>query len=432
VSELRPLSRRTGDGRPVAPIGQVHLGLGSFFRAHQAVYTESSDDRDDWGIAAFTGRSAALAELLTGQDCLYTLVTRSASDDRFDVVSSLSACHPADDRESFLRYLASPQVRVVTLTVTEAGYQRDAAVLTRLVEGLAGRRRAGAGALAIVPCDNLPGNGAVTARVVTRVADLLDPGLASWITESVSFVTTVVDRITPRLDPADRDRVAAMTGRDDQAPVITEPFREWILSGEFPSGRPAWERAGATFTDDITGFEQRKLWLLNGGHCLLGYAGSVRGHDTVADAVADETCRDWLEQWWREASEQLALPNDDIAAYQASLLTRFANHRIRYQLAQIGADGSLKLPVRVLPVVRAERSLGRQAVGGLRILAGWLCHLRGAGVAISDPRAAELIDAAVGPLDVAARQVMTALDPELGDDDAAVETVTMLVHELQS
>jgi fructuronate reductase len=428
VSQRRPLSRRTGDGRPAPPISHVHLGLGNFFRAHQAVYTEHSHDRDDWGIASFTGRSAALAEALTRQDGLYTLVTRSASDDQFDLVSSLSACHPADDHESFLAYLASPQVRVLTLTVTEAGYHGT--VPARLVAGLAARRAAGAGQLAVVPCDNLPDNGAVTARVVQRCAGQLDPELATWIGESVSFVTTVVDRITPRIDPADRELVAAKTGRDDQVPVVTEPFSEWILSGEFPGGRPAWEDSGATFTDDITGFEQRKLWLLNGGHCLLAYAGSLRGHDTVAEAVADETCRAWLEQWWQEASQHLDLPEENVAAYRASLLSRFTNRRIGYPLAQIAGDGSLKLPIRVLPVVRAERGLGRLPLGGLRILAGWLCHLRGAGAAVSDPRATELTELARGPLDVATHRVMSSLDPELGDDDAAVAAIAALAQEL--
>jgi fructuronate reductase len=428
VSQRQPLSRRTGDGWPAAPIGQVHLGLGNFCRAHQAVYTEHSHDHDDWGIAAFTGRSAALAETLSRQDGLYTLVTRSESDDKFDLVSSLSACHPADDHDAFLAYLASPQVRVLTLTVTEAGYHGS--VPARLVAGLAARRAAGAGPVAIVPCDNLPDNGAVTARVVQRFAEQLDPGLATWIGESVSFVTTVVDRITPRLDPADRELVAARTGRDDHAPVVTEPFSEWILSGDFPGGRPAWEDSGATFTDDITGFEQRKLWLLNGGHCLLAYAGSLRGDHTVAEAVADETCRAWLEQWWQDASHQLDLPEEDIAAYRASLLTRFANRRIGYPLAQVAGDGSLKLPIRVLPVVRAERRLGRLPLGGLWILAGWLCHLRGAGVAVSDPRAAELTRLARGPLDGATRRVMRSLDPELGDDDGAVAAIAALAQEL--
>jgi fructuronate reductase len=209
---------------------------------------------------------------------------------------------------------------------------------------------------------------------------------------------------------------------------VTEPFSEWVLSGRFPSGRPAWEDAGAVFTDDIAPFEHRKLWLLNGGHCLLAYAGSLRGHDTVAAAAADETCRAWLEQWWDEAAAELSLPAADVAAYRASLSSRFANHRLRYALAQIAGDGSQKLPIRVLPIVRAQRQRGLLPVGALRILAGWLCHLR-AGGAVSDPRAAELVGLASGPLDAAARRVLTALDPSLGDDDAVVATMYELAQE---
>jgi fructuronate reductase len=432
------LSRRHGDGRPLTPVGHVHLGLGSFFRAHQAWYTERSPDRDEWGIAAFTGRSARLADTLTGQDALYTLVTRSDSADAFDVISSLSACHPAQDHESFLRYLSSSSVKLLTLTVTEAGYLADAdgdpmgSVPARIVAGLAARRAADAGPLAIVSCDNLPDNGHATARVVGQIAEQVDPTLASWISESVSFVGTVVDRITPRLEAADLDLVAAATRRNDLAPVLTEPFSEWVLSGAFPAGRPAWQHAGASFTDDIAPFEDRKLWLLNGGHCLLAYAGSLRGHDTVAAAVADGTCRAWLEQWWDEAAAELSLPAADIAAYRASLLARFANGRLRYALAQIAGDGSQKLPVRVLPVVQAQRQRGLLPVGGLRILAGWLCHLRGGRVAVDDPRAAELVGLASGPLDVAARRVLTALDRALGDDDAVVATTHELAQECVS
>ncbi len=210
-----------------------------------------------------------------------------------------------------------------------------------------------------MPCDNLPGNGAVVGRVLHDLAEQVDPGLAAWIEESVSTVTTVVDRITPRPTPDDVRAVTEATGWSDRAPVVTEPFSEWVLSGAFPRGRPRWEDAGATFTDEIAPFEQRKLWLLNGAHSLLAYAGSARGHTTVADAVADDTCRDWLEQWWDEASLHLDLGAGEVAAYRAALVDRFANPRIRHRLDQIAADGSQKLPVRILPVLRRERAAGR-------------------------------------------------------------------------
>ncbi|MFD0823808.1 mannitol dehydrogenase family protein, partial [Micromonospora zhanjiangensis] len=209
------------------------------------------------------------------------------------------------------------------------------------------RHAGGAGPLAVVCCDNLPDNGAATARVVRGLAAAARPELARWIDGSVSFVTTMVDRITPRTTPADVRTVAELTGYVDAVPVVTEPFSEWVLSGDFPAGRPAWEAAGARFVDDVTPHETRKLLLLNGAHSLLAYAGGARGHDTVAAAVADPVCRGWLERWWDEAARYVPLPAAEVAAYRAALLRRFANPRIRHLLAQIAADGSQKLPIRL-------------------------------------------------------------------------------------
>jgi fructuronate reductase len=162
--------------------------------------------------------------------------------------------------------------------------------------------------------------------------------------------------------------------------VVTGPFHEWVLSGAMPGGRPRWEDAGTTFADDVTPYEHRKVWLLNGAHSLLAYAGSVRGHATVAEAVRDETCRSWLGQWWTVASGHLARPAEDLARYRAALLDRFANVRMRDRLDRIAADGSQKLSIRILPVLRAERAAGRMPDGATRVLAAWVCHLRGLGV----------------------------------------------------
>jgi fructuronate reductase len=428
-----------GDRPP--PVRLVHLGLGNFFRAHQAWYTERAGD--GWGIAAFSGRSAALADALNAQDGLYTLVTRAGDGDRLDVISSLARAYPAARHDAWLAAFASPDVQGVTITVTEAGYLRaadggldrhqaeveadvgalradpDARVRTapaRILAGLAARRRADVGPLTLIPCDNLPENGAVVARVVADFADLVEPALRDWLAESVTTVTTMVDRITPRTTR--EDLVAG-----DRCSVVTEPFSEWVLSGRFAGGRPRWEDAGATFTDDIAPFEERKLWLLNGGHSLLAYAGSARGHETVADSVADETCRGWLEAWWTEASRHLTLPAEDIDRYRDALLERFANPRMRHLLAQIAADGSQKLPIRILPVLRAERSAGRVPEGAARVLAAWISHLRGAGVPVVDPRADELVALAAGPLPEAVRRILEDLDPALAADDELVASV---------
>ena len=367
---MKALSR---EGRAAPPVRLLHLGLGNFFRAHQAWYTEHSPDRGDWGFAAFAGRSADLANRLAEQDGLYTLVTRAAEGDGYEVVGSVARTHTAADHAAWLGHFSSSALAVVTLTVTEAGYLRrpngeldlenaalqgdlralagdpSAPVLTapaRLVAGLAARHRADGGPLAIVPCDNMAGNGAVVAGLVADLAERLDPALAEWIAVRVSFVSTTVDRITPRTEPEEAAAVLAASGRRDACPVVTEPFAEWALCGDFPAGRPGWHDAGALFTDDIAPYENRKLWLLNGAHSLLAYAGSIRGHTTVSEAIADDTCREWVEDWWAVAGPHLTQPSNVIADYCRTLLERWANPRIRHHLGQIAADGSQKLPMR--------------------------------------------------------------------------------------
>lgn len=442
--------------RTRAPIRLVHLGLGNFFRAHQAWYTDRADDADEWGYAAFTGRRPDLAVALAGQDCRYTLVTRAADGDSCELVSSLSAVHAAADHDSWLGYFSSAKTAAVTVTVTEAGYlarpdgslgvgrpevAADIAALradptapvrtapARLLAGLAARRRADAGPLAIVPCDNLPSNGSLTRRVITELAELVDAGLAAWLNESVAVVTTVVDRITPRITATDVRMVREVTGIDDRCPVITEPFTDWVLSGQFPAGRPRWQDCGATFTGDILPFEERKIWLLNGAHSLIAYAGSIAGHATVADAVASQTCLEWLTEWWDEASAHLDQPTADIASYRAALLARFQNSRMRDSLARIAADGSQKLPVRVLPVLRAERQAGHMPTGAARVIAAWVCHLRGQGAPIDDARAEQVLPLVSGGLGDAVSGILRWLDSQLAGDRDLVALVTELSEE---
>ncbi len=451
-----PLIRRTGAAPPVR---LLHLGLGGFFRAHQAWYTDRAADGADWGYAAFGGRGSALADQLTAQEGLYTLVTRAGDGDGFQVLQSLSRAHGAADHQAWLDYLASPEISNITITVTEAGYLRrvdgsldlerpevqadvqllrqDRAALVhtapgRLVAGLAARHAADAGPVALIPCDNLAGNGAVARRVVLDLAGEIDSALAEWIVSSVSFVTTAVDRITPRGGPEDARVVLAATGLRDACPVVTEPFAEWVLSGDFPVGRPDWESAGAIFTDDVSPYEHRKLWLLNGAHSLLAYAGSIRGHTTVAEAIDDVVCRAWVEQWWDEAARHLGQPAPDVAEYRGALLDRFANRRIRHLLTQVAADGSQKLPIRIAPVLRMERAAGRTPEGATRVLAAWICHLRGMGAPVSDVRGHDVVALAEGPLATAVPRVLNDLDEALGADPDVVSMVAGQVQELTS
>ncbi len=196
-----------------------------------------------------------------------------------------------------------------------------------------------------------------------------------------------------------------------------------MVAGRFPAGRPAWEDAGARLVDDVTAYEQRKLWLLNGSHSLLAYAGSLRGHATIDEAVADPQCRAWVEAWWDEAGRHLPLPEDEVTAYRDALLTRFANPRIRHLLAQIAADGSQKIPVRIVPTVLAERAAGRDPIGGATALAAWIWHLRGHGAPIKDA-------GAEGWTADEVRSVLARLDPALADDAALIASVESAVRRL--
>ena len=280
------------------------------------------------------------------QDGLYTLITRSGEGDTFELIGALSAVHAAADHEAYLDYLSRPEVAVVTITVTEAAYLRGAdghldagldvivsdlealrsdprnpvaSLPARLVAGLVARRTSGAAALTILSCDNLPENGAVTKTVVQDFAALLDETLRDWIDSQVDFATSMVDRITPGTTDEDRALVQQACGYVDAYPVATEPFSEWVVSGGFPAGRPRWEEAGATIVAEVEPFEQRKLWLLNGSHSMLAYAGSIRGHSTIDEAIADPSCRSWVEMFWDEASRHLTLPAADIAEYREAL-----------------------------------------------------------------------------------------------------------------
>jgi fructuronate reductase len=460
ANEVPRLSRSLPEVPPAAPVRMVHLGVGNFHRAHQAWYTAHSPDAGEWGYAAFTGRSARMVDALAPQDGLYTLITRSGEGDTFELIGALSAVHAAADHETFLDYLSRPEVAVVTITVTEAGYLRGAdghldagrdvvvadvdvlrsdprkqvgSLPARLVAGLLARRAAGAEALTILSCDNLPENGPVTQTVVTDLAALVDETLPDWIDSHVDFATSMVDRITPATTDEDRALVEKECGYVDASPVPTEPFNEWVISGGFPAGRPRWEEAGAKLVDDVEPFERRKLWLLNGSHSMLAYAGSIRGYATIDEAIADPNCRSWVEAFWDEASRYLTLPASDIADYRAALLTRFSNPRVRHQLAQIAPDGSIKLPVRTLPTVRAERSAGRVPMGCATTIAAWVLHLRGLGAPIKDPGAAAAGKAAnSGELREAVPAVLDVLEPGLGGDRDFVDAVIRQAGAIQS
>jgi fructuronate reductase len=241
----------------------------------------------------------------------------------------------------------------------------------RLLLGLDARRRAHGGPIALVPCDNVPANGAgLRTSLLARAADI-DDSLAEWIADNVSFVSTVVDRITPASTPDDRIAARELTGYDDRTPVVTEPFHDWILQDRFPVGRPPWEAAGARFAASIEPFEQRKLRMLNGAHTLLACVGLVRGHSTVAEAIADPAILRLVDRYWDEAARTLA-PETRPDRYRVDLRARFANPRMGHTLAQISTDSLQKVRLRILPVLRAEVEAGRSGDAAKAAIAAWL------------------------------------------------------------
>jgi fructuronate reductase len=339
-------------GTPTTDRRVAHLGLGAFHRAHQAWYTEHA--HDDWRITAFTGRRPDAARLLAAQRFAYTLIERAADGDTAETIRSISAAVPGDDARAWLDTIADPRTGVLTLTVTEPGYAVDAGPPARIAAGLSARRASGAGAIAIVSCDNLPGNGRMLRDAVLAHAR----ADAAWITENVAFVDTVVDRITPATTPADVEAARELTGVSDPAVVVTEPFTEWILHGEFPAGRPAWDAAGARFVDDVAPYEERKLWLLNAGHTLLAASGRLAGYETVSEAFADDALRDAVEALWTEQRAVIDLPPEDLDPWLDDLRIRFANPRIAHRLDQISRDSAAKVPVRILAPLRRRMEAG--------------------------------------------------------------------------
>jgi fructuronate reductase len=387
-------------------VGIVHLGLGAFHRAHQAVYTEDAmaAEPGPWGICGASRRSRAVVDALSEQDGLYGVLERGPEEDRVRVVGAVREALVATAQPDALRdRLAAESTHVVTLTVTEAGYhldpasgrldaaQQDVAAdlagglprtpVGQLVRGLEARRAAGVDTpLAVVSCDNLLRNGELLRGLVEDFcAGAGTGGLADWITAHADFPSTMVDRIVPAATAADRDTASRLIGARDEATVVGEPFSQWVLEDNFRGRRPAWEAAGALLVPDTGPYETMKLRLVNGGHSALAYLGLLRGHDTVADAVADPELRGFLERLLEtELAPTLGpIPGIDLDRYRADLVTRFANPRMGHRLAQIGSDGAIKLPLRLLAPARELLDAGREPVRICLVVAAWLRRLAG-------------------------------------------------------
>jgi fructuronate reductase len=401
LGELPPHIARPRHDRTTLQNGIVHLGLGAFHRAHQAVMTDAvlagGDTR--WGITAASLRSPATRDALAPQDGLYTLDQRGV-DDRQSVIGSITRILVApEDPAALVAAMAHPHTHVVSLTVTEKAYCRDPAsgaldaadpairhdlanpqaprsVFGFLAASLARRRAEGLAPFTVLCCDNLPANGQTVRRLLTRFATLQDRDLGAWLEDALTCPDTMVDRIVPATTDADRARVAARLGLDDAWPVIAEPFSQWVIEDRFTGPRPAWESAGATLVADVAPFETMKLRLLNGSHSALAYLGSLAGHETVADAMADPGLAAFIPRLMQATAPTLAMPaGTDLTAYQAALLERFRNPALRHRTLQIAMDGSQKLPQRLLAPMAELLAAGRPITCHAMAVAAWMRHI---------------------------------------------------------
>ncbi|GAB3279196.1 mannitol dehydrogenase family protein [Parasphingorhabdus pacifica] len=382
----------------------AHLGLGSFHRAHQAVFTEDAMSATGdlrWGICGVTQRSGSAAARLAPQDCRYTVLERGVGAAPARVVSAL--CEVLDGSSApaaVVALLARAEVRVITLTVTEKGYRHDPAtgslnlddaevaadltgraprtVVGQLVRGFQLRAESGAGPVTVVSCDNLPSNGQALQRLVREFIDAAGSvELVDWISENVRFPSTMVDRIVPATTEEDLKAAQQAIGPRDEAAVVTEPFRQWVIEDDFATDRPQWEAAGAVLVPDVAPWETLKLRVLNASHSVLAYLGLAHGYSTIAEAVADPllsaACRNLINQ---DVAPVLEAPSGvDIGEYGEATLARFANPALRHTTAQVAMDGSQKLRPRLLETAALRLAAGatpnRVALG----VAAWMRHV---------------------------------------------------------
>jgi mannitol 2-dehydrogenase len=389
--------------------GLVHIGVGAFHRAHQAWYHErllGEHGALDWAICGVgvLPQDASMRDALLAQDCLYTLVVRSAdgsADAR--VIGSLTDYRYApDDVEGTIEKLAHPHTRVVSLTITEGGYNIDdltrrfdpeepgvvgdlvagavpRSVFGIVVEALSRRRARGLPPFTVMSCDNLQGNGDISRVAFAAFAHLRDPGLGEWVLREVAFPNSMVDRITPATTEADRADVANRFGIEDRVPVVCEPFAQWVLEDSFSAGRPPYELVGVHLVDDVAPYELMKLRLLNAGHQALCYLAALQGHEFVADAIDDPPYRRFLLGFMREEAAPTLppVPGIDVDAYIETLVERFSNRYVGDTVARLATDGSDRIPKFVLPILRRQLEAGGEIRRTAAVIAGWARYAEG-------------------------------------------------------
>jgi mannitol 2-dehydrogenase len=420
--------------------GIVHFGVGGFHRAHQAMYLDALMNQGealDWGIRGMgvMPADARMRDVLTASDGLYTL-TAKYPDGRRDVRvigSIVDYVYAPDDPAAAVEHLADPDVRIVSLTITEGGYnfhqvtgefdlanpavaadlrtpERPGTVFGLVAAALRLRRERGIVPFTVMSCDNVQGNGTMARRGFTAYARALDPALADWMDAHVAFPNSMVDRITPATTDGDRADIAQRYGVVDEWPVICEDFTQWVLEDAFTAGRPPYERAGVQIVADVEPYELMKLRLLNASHQGLCYFAHLAGYRAVHDAVNDPLISRFLLRYMDdEATATLApVPGVDLEAYKRRLIERFANAHVADTVARLCADSSDRIPKWLMPVVRENLAAGRPVELSAAIVASWA-------------RYAEGVDEAGAPIEVVDRLAgrVVAAARRYGEDPAA-------------
>ena len=394
---------KPGYDRKALTGGIVHFGLGNFHRAHQAVYLDrlmNTGAGHDFAIigAGVMASDARMRDVLAAQDYLYTVVEQSAASSEARVIGAMIDHLPAADSAAIIARLADPQIRIASLTITEGGYFIDAktghfdtahpavaadgrnpaapkTVFGMLVAGLKARREAGIPAFTVMCCDNIPHNGHVTREAVVETARLSDPELAEWIAANVAFPNGMVDRITPATSDRERAMIRDDFGIQDDSPVFAEDFIQWVLEDNFPQGRPALEKVGVEFVDDVTPWELMKIRILNGGHAVIAYPSGLMDIHFVHEGMENPLVRAFLDKI--EAEEIIPavppVPGTDIDAYYRKVAERCANPKIGDTIRRLCLDGSNRQPKFIIPTI-SDRLTAGLSVDGLALESALWCR----------------------------------------------------------
>ena len=423
--------------------GVVHLGIGAFHRAHQAVYFDALLNQGDagWMICGASLRSEHVAQALNPQNGLFTVRSRDDTQDKVQIIGSVKEVLVGRaDPAALVARLASPETKLVTLTVTEKGYYMNIAAQTLLesspgiahdiahigapvtplgflVAGLAARKAAGLTPFTVLSCDNLPHNGHIARIGVVSLAERISPELARWIETEVAFPSSMLDRIVRAVAASDIDELEAKTGWRDEGMVKTEPFSQWVIEDAFCNDRPKLEDVGVQFTSDVRQWEAIKLRMLNGAHSALAYRGGLAGHEYVSDAVAIPEFEMFIHQLWDEVEETLPLISGfSVKIYRNELFNRFRNSTLQHRIQQIATDGSQKIPQRLLAPLRERSRRGLQSPALITAVACWIKWQRGVD---NDGTHFEIID----PLSEQLSEIVAAAN---GDASRLVHAITSL------